>query len=35
MIIMGRTLRLNIDNQSSNLTQVVNDQVDLEDLTLQ
>lgn len=32
---MGRIPRLNIDNQLSNLTQVVNDQVDIEDLTLQ
>ncbi len=33
MILMGRTPRFSIDNQLSNLTQVVNDQVDLEDLT--
>jgi len=32
--MMGKTSRLSIDNQLNNLTQVVNDQVDPEDLTL-
>jgi hypothetical protein len=35
MILIGKIPRLSIDNQLSNLTQVVNDQVDIEDLTLQ
>lgn len=35
MILTERTPRLNISNQLSNLTHDVNDQVDLEDLTLQ
>jgi hypothetical protein len=34
MILMGKTSRLSIDTQLNNLTHVVNDQVDLEDLTL-
>ncbi len=35
MIMTWRIPRLNIDNQLSNLTHVVNDQVDPKDLTLQ
>jgi len=35
MILTGIIPRLNIDNQPSNLTQVINDQVDPKDLALQ
>ncbi len=35
MIIMGMTPRLTIDNRLNSLTQVMDDQIDLEEMTLQ